>query len=97
VHVQLLKRLSKLQTAGILSLVFLACGFAIYLGRYLRWNTWDILFNPAGLLFDLSERFLNPLAHAQTYWVTFVYALLIGTTYAVIYELIKALSAAKKD
>ncbi len=88
VHMELKKRLSTVKTNTILALVFLACGFAIYLGRYLRWNTWDIVVNPAGLLFDLSERVINPVVHVQTYVVTFVFFVLISSIYLVVYELI---------
>src|SRR5690606_1961254 len=78
VHQVLIKRLRTWHAHTIVGLVFLLSGFAIYLGRYLRWNTWDILLNPAGLLFDLSERLINPLAHGQTYIVTFVFFVIIS-------------------
>jgi len=77
--------------------VFVASGFAIYIGRFLRWNTWDVVVNPAALLFDLSERVINPIAHAETYLITFVFAIILGSTYAVIYELIKLVSTAHKN
>ncbi|HVF25161.1 MAG TPA: DUF1361 domain-containing protein [Anaerolineales bacterium] len=32
----------------------------IYMGRFLRWNSWDILRNPAGLAIYTFERMLNP-------------------------------------
>jgi uncharacterized membrane protein len=95
VHVQLGKRLKEVQTNVVLGFIFLACGFAIYLGRYLRWNTWDIVVNPAGLLFDLSERVINPVVHAQTFVVTFVFFVVIGSTYMVIYELISLLEESR--
>lgn len=93
VHVQVAKRLKRNQTWLIILLVFLSCGFAIYLGRYLRWNTWDILLNPAGILFDLSERIVNPVLHAEAYYITFVFFVLLTSTYAIIYQLVKLLSA----
>lgn len=92
VHIQLVKYLKPRTVHVILGLVFLACGFAIYLGRYLRWNTWDIFLNPAGILFDLSERVINPILHIQTYIVTFVFFVVLTSTYAVIYQLIRVLS-----
>ena len=92
VHVQLLKKWSDRMILGFLAFVFLACGFAIYLGRYLRWNTWDILLNPFGILFDLSERIINPFIHFQTYVTTLTFFILLSSTYAVIYQLTKVLS-----
>jgi uncharacterized membrane protein len=92
VHVQLLKKLSSKMMLVFLSAVFLACGFAIYLGRYLRWNTWDIVLNPFGILFDLSERVVNPVLHIQTYVTTLTFFVLLSSTYAVIYQLVRVLS-----
>ena len=31
--------------------------FGIYLGRFLRWNSWDVLFQPVGLARDLVKSF----------------------------------------
>lgn len=65
--------------------VFVLCGVAIYLGRVLRWNTWDLLINPAGILFDVSEGVVNPLVGAQLLLVTGMFSLLLSTMYGVIY------------
>jgi len=93
VHMQLLKRLSVKQTSIFLGLVFLACSFAIYVGRYLRWNTWDLLVNPAGLLLDVTERVINPFLHSQTFIVTGVFFVLISSTYLIIYQLARVLTS----
>lgn len=42
--------------------------FGIYLGRFLRWNSWDILQNPLGLLADVTAPFIEPNTH-QLAWV----------------------------
>jgi uncharacterized membrane protein len=65
----------------------LLCAFAIYLGRYLRWNTWDLVINPAGLLFDVSDRIINPGSHMLTFVVTSTFFVVLGSTYAVVYRL----------
>ena len=36
----------------------------IYMGRFLRWNSWDILQNPAGLAMYTFERMLDPSLQA---------------------------------
>lgn len=96
VHKQLLKRISLAWSTAIIGFVFLCCGFAIYLGRYLRWNTWDIIINPAGILFDLSEQVIKPITHAETYFITFTFTLLLVAIYAVVYELVKLIGRSEQ-
>jgi uncharacterized membrane protein len=35
-------------------------GLGIYLGRFLRWNSWDLLLRPLDLLWELIQYALNP-------------------------------------
>jgi uncharacterized membrane protein len=49
------------------------CGFGIYVGRYLRWNSWDVVTNPLGLTTDLLERITDPFTHPRTVGVTILY------------------------
>ena len=56
----------------ILSSFFL-CAFGIYMGRWLRWNSWDILVNPFGIASDILERIVNPFDHFGTWSVTFLF------------------------
>jgi len=62
------------------SLVLMLSAFGIYLGRFLRWNSWDVATNPMAVLEDASSRIINPLAHPRTLAFTVIYggSLLIG-------------------
>jgi uncharacterized membrane protein len=55
-------------------------GFGIYLGRFLRRNSWEVLTDPSGLFLDITERLLSPAAHPRTYGVTLIFGagLLLG-------------------
>ncbi len=92
VHRQLLKRRTANFATLLITGVLLANSFAIYLGRSLRWNTWDLLVSPAGLLFDVSERIIHPLAHPQAFVTTLTFFALIGSIYAVVWNLVQALT-----
>ncbi len=92
VHREVRRRLPEIQSYGLVALILLASSFAICLGRYTRWNTWDIVLQPAGLLFDVSDRLLNPVTHFQTYQTTVTLFLLLLGTYAVIWEAVRLLS-----
>jgi uncharacterized membrane protein len=58
------------------------CGFGIYLGRFLRWNSWDALTHPKQLLSDIARRSLDPFSHPGILAVTAIYgvALVLGYT-----------------
>jgi uncharacterized membrane protein len=59
----------------------LLSGFGIYLGRFLRWNSWDIVSRPDALLADIFARFADPLAHVKTWTVTFGFGGLLMVAY----------------
>lgn len=95
VHRELRNRVSERTAYAIVSVIFLAVSFAICLGRYTRWNSWDIVLQPAGLLFDVSDRLINPDAHLVTYQTTLILCILLVSMYAVIYEAARFLRTAK--
>lgn len=47
--------------------------FGVYLGRYLRWNSWDILFNFSNVISDISDRIFYPFAHMRSTGITIVF------------------------
>ncbi len=55
----------------------LLAGFGVYLGRFERWNSWDLLTNPAGLLGNALVQLTNPTALR----LTAVFALMLTLIY----------------
>ena len=49
-------------------------GLGIYVGRFLRWNSWDLLFQPRDVLTDVAVRLANPWDHPRTFGVTLLFA-----------------------
>lgn len=45
-------------------------GIGIYLGRFSRWNSWDIFFSPKEILYDVAVRVVNPLSNLGFYGFT---------------------------
>jgi uncharacterized membrane protein len=83
VHLMLLKRLSRRASHTIVAIILLICSFAIYLGRDLRWNSWDALLHPAGVLFDVSDPIFSPSTHQDAFTTTLMFFVLLGTLYVV--------------
>ena len=62
----------------------LLSAFGIYLGRYLRFNSWDVLLNPFSLFYDILQRLLNPLYHPRAWGVTLLFGLFLLVGYATV-------------
>lgn len=92
VHMELIKRLKKM-TAWVWVIAVLAlCSFAIYLGRDLRMNSWDILTNPAGILFDISDPIANPTTHGLVFTTTLTFFTFLASVYAAVWQLVGAIA-----
>jgi uncharacterized membrane protein len=75
-------------TSWLFVLSVLALGsFGIYLGRFERWNSWDVFAEPGPLLRDIGTRIANPAEHGRTVAVTVLFTVFLGLSYAVFYAL----------
>ena len=53
----------------------------VYIGRYLRFNSWDVLANPIGLAADISYILIHPLRNPGAWGMIACYALLMTLLY----------------
>jgi len=40
-------------------------GLGLYLGRFSRWNSWDLLLQPKNILVDVASRLIDPLSNLR--------------------------------
>ncbi len=79
----------KLIINSMMALLLFAGAFGVYLGRFLRWNSWDILSHPRMLLLGISERMLFPIQHPRTWVVTLILTGLFAVLYFPVQEIHK--------
>ncbi len=84
IHRELKKRLSSKSAWVLVALISLISSYAIYIGRVLRWNSWDILTNPGGVIFDVSDNFINLNSLKNSIFTTFLFFVLIFSIYILI-------------
>ena len=65
-HLTALRFMPRLFVWLVILVVFALSSLGIYLGRFLRWNSWDVLNNPMPLLTDIFDRVANPENHPRT-------------------------------
>ncbi len=92
VHMQLLKRVKARTALWLISLTLLVCSFAIYLGRDLRLSSWDLLVNPASVIFSITNPIIDPGAHVDAFTLTLTAFVFLATFYFVVWRLVHLLS-----
>lgn len=75
------KKIRPVWTSIISSALLFLSGFGIYLGRFLRWNSWDILDHPTGIINDIGQRIIYPIDHPRTWGVTILMGVLLNMFY----------------
>ena len=61
--------------------IILLCAYGIYIGRYLRFNSWDVVSNPFSLLSQMLDHVVNPFNHPRTWGMTLLYGAFLGFSY----------------
>ena len=81
------KRLGRQKSSILVYLSLLLCGFGIYIGRFQRWNTWDVVSNPGALIGDITSILSNPMVHMSTLGLAIVISGLLFLGYFTIQTL----------
>lgn len=84
----LIDRYGKRISGFLILCSFFLCAFGIYMGRYLRWNSWDLITNPAAVTGDILDRVLNPFGHFGTWSVTALFGVFLFVMYYSVKNLI---------
>jgi uncharacterized membrane protein len=93
----LVKNFAKWKVAIIVPAILFLASFGVYLGRYLRWNSWDILANPAELLLSIGGRIISPQDHLRTWGMTVVLTGIFSLLYHTFKKIPATVGEIKKD
>jgi len=92
VQVALARRYGPRLSAWVASGSLFLCGFGVYLGRVLRWNSWDIVTAPLPLARVIAHRLVDPLAHPMMLAVSVSYGMALVLGYTVLRKVASPLS-----
>lgn len=58
-------------------ILFFLCSFGVYLGRFLRYNSWELLSNPKYLVSDILSIMCNPLTNKAAWLFSLLFGLFL--------------------
>ncbi|MGN6212848.1 DUF1361 domain-containing protein [Parafilimonas sp.] len=76
---------------GIMLSILVACGYGIYIGRFLRFNSWDVVTDPTALLKASTHHLHHPVQSINVWLFTFLFASFLSIVYFTIKKLPQAL------
>ncbi len=86
----IVRRLKGSAASWLFALAALALsGFGVYLGRFPRFNSWDVFTSPQSLLSGIWDRLSNPAANRQMFVFTAVFSLFLISAYLILFAMIQ--------
>ncbi|WP_162623334.1 DUF1361 domain-containing protein [Confluentibacter sediminis] len=61
--------------------ILFLCGFGVYLGRFLRYNSWEVIQNPLNLLNDIIFLIIHPNLNLEACLFTFIFGSFLNVAY----------------
>ncbi len=88
-HVEkwLLQNFNQAKTNWLLFGCMMLSGFGVYLGRFLRFNSWDAVQDPSSLFYSIGKSIINPVDHLRTWGFTFLFGLMVWLIYKTMQQL----------
>lgn len=71
------------------------CSYGIFIGRFLRFNSWDVLSDPRSLIYTSAHHVLVPQNYAKLWAFTLLFAALLALIYFTLKKLPLILSSVK--
>ena len=65
----------------LMPLIIFLGSFGVYLGRFERWNSWDIIHSPLALAFDIVNCFVSPADNLRNWGITGMLTILFYIIY----------------
>ncbi|MDT0646343.1 DUF1361 domain-containing protein [Zunongwangia sp. F260] len=82
------RKFSSLHNFILNSLILFLCSFGIYLGRFLRYNSWDLFNNPFNLVKDCLNFIRFPVQHHYVWVFTFAFGAILTGFYFIFQKMI---------
>jgi uncharacterized membrane protein len=96
VHAVARRRLGAPNAWALVVGVLALSSFGIYLGRVLRWNSWDVVVHPGGLARQLGAGLLHPVEYPRPLALTILLTTFLLVSYLVLYAFARV-SASVRD
>ena len=61
--------------------------FGVYIGRYLRFNSWDVITSPFGLVTDMLDIIIHPVTYKHAWGMVACYSVLMTIIYVTVKKL----------
>ncbi|MCP4122099.1 MAG: DUF1361 domain-containing protein [Bacteroidetes bacterium] len=75
------QRLGRTRSRIFITLLLFVCSFGVYLGRVVRWNSWEVITEPVGVLSDIATRIIFPVDHPRAWGMTILYGIILNMIY----------------
>jgi uncharacterized membrane protein len=98
----LMQGMIKRSVGAILSWIFtlgaiVAGGFGIYIGRFLRFNSWDLLLNPIPLIKEIFSWIRHPNSNSDAFIFALIFSLFFAAIYLVVVAILNLRHAENKE